>query len=120
MALHAIKAGEGDVFISAGVETVSRFARGSSDAWPDTHNPLFAEAEERTARRPERRSRSGTTRGEDGLLPDVYIAMGQTAENLALRQGRQLARRWTTSGCGRRTWPSRRSRTDSGPARSRR
>src|SRR5690349_19633534 len=49
MALHAIKAGEGDVFISAGVETVSRFAKGSSDSWPDTHNPLFAQAEARTA-----------------------------------------------------------------------
>src|ERR1041384_6927696 len=48
MALHAIKAGEGDVFISAGVETVSSFARGNSDGWPGTHNPLFAEAEART------------------------------------------------------------------------
>ena len=34
MAFHAIKAGEGDVFISAGVEMVSRFARGSSDGLP--------------------------------------------------------------------------------------
>src|SRR5882757_8897960 len=41
MAMHAIRAGEGDVFISAGVETVSRFVKGSSDSWPDTHNPLF-------------------------------------------------------------------------------
>src|SRR5690606_39318471 len=49
MALHAIKAGEGDVFISAGVETVSRFAKGNSDSLPDTRNPLFAEAEARTA-----------------------------------------------------------------------
>src|SRR5207249_10459818 len=48
MAMHAIKAGEGDVFISAGVETVSRFVKGSSDSWPDTHNPLFADAESRT------------------------------------------------------------------------
>ena len=49
MAFHAIKAGEGDVFISAGVETVSRFAKGTSDSWPDTHNPPFADAEARTA-----------------------------------------------------------------------
>ena len=42
MAMHAIRAGEGDVFISAGVETVSRFAKGSADGCPDTHNPLFA------------------------------------------------------------------------------
>ena len=31
MAAHAIKAGEGDVFIAAGVETVSRYAAGASD-----------------------------------------------------------------------------------------
>src|SRR5216117_2473074 len=34
MAFHAIKAGEGDVFISAGVECVSRYARGNSDVLP--------------------------------------------------------------------------------------
>src|SRR5947199_9946607 len=45
MAFHAIRAGEGDVFISAGVECVSRFSQGSSDSWPDTHNPVFAAAE---------------------------------------------------------------------------
>jgi acetyl-CoA C-acetyltransferase len=61
MAFHAIKAGEGDVFISAGVECVSRFVNGSSDSWPDTH--------------------------EDGALPDIYIAMGQTAENVAETRG---------------------------------
>src|SRR5215510_4954099 len=46
MAMHAIRAGEGDVFVSAGVETVSRFAKGNSDSWPDTHNPIFADAED--------------------------------------------------------------------------
>ncbi|EUA50547.1 thiolase, N-terminal domain protein [Mycobacterium xenopi 3993] len=49
MAFHAIKAGEGDAFISAGVETVSRFGKGTSDSWPDTKNPIFAEAQQRTA-----------------------------------------------------------------------
>ena len=49
MAMHAIRAGEGDVFISAGVETVSRFAKGSSDSLPDTRNPLFADAQARSA-----------------------------------------------------------------------
>src|SRR5580658_4792642 len=44
MAFHAIKAGEGDVFVAAGVETVSRFVKGSSDGMPDTQNPLFADA----------------------------------------------------------------------------
>lgn len=83
MALHAIKAGEGDVFISAGVETVSRFSKGSSDSWPDTHNPLFADAEARTKATAEQGADSWTDPRETGQLPDVYIAMGQTAENLA-------------------------------------
>ncbi|ANZ36358.1 acetyl-CoA acetyltransferase [Lentzea guizhouensis] len=87
MALHAIKAGEGDVFISAGVETVSRFAKGSSDSWPDTHNPLFADAEARTASV----AASGASTWDDprvsGALPDIYVPMGQTAENLALLKG---------------------------------
>ena len=48
MAFHAIKAGEGDVFVSAGVETVSRYAKGTSDHWPDTQNPLFGDAMART------------------------------------------------------------------------
>ncbi|OXM53588.1 acetyl-CoA C-acetyltransferase [Amycolatopsis alba] len=83
MALHAIKAGEGDVFISAGVETVSRFANGSSDSWPNTHNPLFADAEARTAQVAAEGADSWSDPRENGVLPDVYIAMGQTAENLA-------------------------------------
>ncbi|MFJ4435324.1 acetyl-CoA C-acetyltransferase [Streptomyces sp. NPDC088923] len=87
MALHAIKAGEGDVFISAGVETVSRFAKGNSDSLPDTRNPLFAEAEARTAAVAESGASEWHDPREDGLLPDAYIAMGQTAENLALLKG---------------------------------
>jgi len=88
MAFHAIKAGEGDVFISAGVECVSRFTKGNSDSLPDTKNPLFGEAEERTE------SVAGSAppyswsdpRSSD-TLPDIYIAMGQTAENLAALRG---------------------------------
>ncbi|MGH3861406.1 acetyl-CoA C-acetyltransferase [Actinokineospora sp.] len=83
MALHAIKAGEGDVFISAGVETVSRFAKGSSDSWPDTHNPLFADAETRTGTTAAEGADAWTDPRENDKLPDIYIAMGQTAENLA-------------------------------------
>jgi acetyl-CoA C-acetyltransferase len=67
MAYHAIKAGEGDVFLSVGVECVSRFGNGSSDV-PDARNPRL---------RP----------GSAEELPDVYIAMGQTAENVADREG---------------------------------
>ncbi len=90
MAFHAIKAGEGEVFISAGVETVSRFAKGTSDHWPDTKNPLFAEAEQRTVEQAKGGSDWHDPR-EDGLLPDAYIAMGQTAENVAKMRG--LSRR---------------------------
>src|SRR6202040_618704 len=49
MAFHAVKAGEGDAYISAGVECVSRFVKGNSDSLPDTKNPLFDEAAQRTA-----------------------------------------------------------------------
>jgi acetyl-CoA C-acetyltransferase len=87
MALHAIKAGEGDVFVSAGVEMVSRFTKGNSDSLPDTHNPLFAEAEARTAAVAEQEGAAWHDPREDGLLPDPYIAMGQTAENLARWKG---------------------------------
>ncbi|MFH9423793.1 acetyl-CoA C-acetyltransferase [Streptomyces sp. NPDC017529] len=87
MALHAIKAGEGDVFVSAGVETVSRSVKGSSDGMPETHNPLFADAEARTAARAEQEGAGWHDPREDGLLPDPYIAMGQTAENLARAKG---------------------------------
>ena len=91
MAFHAIKAGEGDVFVSAGVETVSRYARGSSDGLPSEaqalvggswHNPRYAEAEERTGRAAQGGSTWHDPRADD-RLPDIYITMGQTAENLA-------------------------------------
>lgn len=86
MAFHAIKAGEGHAFISAGVETVSRFAKGNADGWPDTKNPLFAEAQERSNQAAAGGDEWHDPR-EDGSLPDVYIAMGQTAENVALHTG---------------------------------
>ncbi|WP_433333733.1 acetyl-CoA C-acetyltransferase [Spirillospora sp. CA-294931] len=87
MALHAIKAGEADVIVSAGVETVSRFAKGSSDGLPDTQNPLFADAQARTTAREAEGSEVWKDPREDGALPDIYIAMGQTAENVAQIRG---------------------------------
>jgi acetyl-CoA C-acetyltransferase len=87
MAFHAIKAGEGDVFISAGVECVSRYAKGSSDSWPDTHNPKFADALARSAERSGADAPAWHDPRADGDLPDVYLAMGQTAENLAQLRG---------------------------------
>src|SRR6201995_5899608 len=95
MAFHAIKAGEGDIFVSAGVETVSRFARGSSDGLPSAaqalvgggwQNPYFADAEARTVAFAEGGHTWHAPR-LDGGVPDIYIAMGQTAENLAQIKG---------------------------------
>src|SRR3712207_1719015 len=86
MAFHAIKAGESDVVISAGVETVSRYVKGTSDHLPDTLNPKFAEAKART----DEHAQGGVDwhdPREDGSLPDVYMAMGQTAENVARLRG---------------------------------
>ena len=86
MAFHAIKAGEGDVFISAGVETVSRFVHGSSDM-PNAQNPDFADAMVRSEKRAQGGAEMWQDPRGDGQLPDVYIAMGQTAENVAQLRG---------------------------------
>jgi acetyl-CoA C-acetyltransferase len=86
MAFHAIRAGEGDAFVSAGVESVSRFANGTSDGPRGTRNPVFAPARARAAATAESGSPWRDPR-EDGELPDVYIAMGETAENVADLRG---------------------------------
>ena len=78
MAAHAIKAGEGDVFLAAGVETVSRFINGMADDGPA--NPKFDDARARTL------ARSAGDQGDwtpPVGLPDVYMGMGDTAENVA-------------------------------------
>ena len=80
MAGHAIKAGEGDVFVAGGVETVSRFLKGMSGGLPGTHNPMFTDAEARSTAHGE--GGDGPWKPNDGF-PDVYLAMGQTAENVA-------------------------------------
>jgi len=89
MALHAIKAGEGEVFISAGIEMVSRFLVGNSDmiGGQKLTNPIYDEAQARTAKVAENGADGWVDPRVDGQLPDVYIAMGQTAENLALLRG---------------------------------
>ncbi len=84
MAAHAIRAGEGDVFVAAGVEAVSRFGKGMADRLPDTQNPRFSEAMDRTASR----AAGGMKPWEPPAgLPDIYIAMGQTAENVRELEG---------------------------------
>src|SRR6266508_1719586 len=100
MAFHAIRAGEGEAFVSAGVECVSRYVKGNADTPPPQPgadprdklgnpwvNPSFAEAQQRTGRRAQGGEDSWHDPREDGTLPDVYIAMGQTAENVAELRG---------------------------------
>jgi acetyl-CoA C-acetyltransferase len=87
MAFHAIKAGEGDAFISAGVEMVSRYIKGNSDSLPETTNPAFTDAQARSAKLAEGGAGAWQDPRQGGDVPDVYIAMGQTAENVAQRDG---------------------------------
>ena len=88
MAFHAIKAGEGHAFVSAGVDCVSRYRGfGSAGVDPvDTHNPIFAAAARRSMAAAASNEKWHDPRA-DGLLPDIYIAMGQTAENVAILRG---------------------------------
>ncbi|GAA2114997.1 acetyl-CoA C-acetyltransferase [Nocardioides bigeumensis] len=86
MAFHAIKAGEADVIVSAGVETVSRYDRGTSEAGAN-RNDVFAEAIARSESASAGGAGTWHDPREDGALPDVYIAMGQTAENVATLRG---------------------------------
>jgi acetyl-CoA C-acetyltransferase len=80
MAMHAIRAGEGHAFISAGVEMVSRYGNGTSDAPEAARNPRFADAIARTMATAQE---GGATYVAPEGLPDVYIPMGLTAENVA-------------------------------------
>lgn len=97
MAFHAIKAGEGDIFVSAGVECVSQYIdwAGAGGAKEDAQNPRFAEAKARTARTAETNETWSDPR-VDAQLPDIYISMGQTAENVATAFGvtRQRQDEW--------------------------
>jgi acetyl-CoA C-acetyltransferase len=88
MAFHAIKSGEGDIFVSAGVECVSRYKNfGSAGVGdPSSFNPVFTDAVQRTEKYAETNDTWHDPR-EDGQIPDVYIAMGQTAENVATLRG---------------------------------
>jgi len=100
MAMHAIRAGEGDVYVAAGVEAVSRGRRGHSDSPPVDEgadprdrsrnpwtNPLFADAQARSKARAQAGAPAWTDPRDRGELPDVYLAMGQTAENVATLRG---------------------------------
>ncbi len=85
MAFHAIKAGEGDVSSPPVSRRCPASSRAAPTASPDSHNPLYADAEARTIKASQSPApATGTTRARTAPLPDVYIAMGQTAENVAL------------------------------------
>lgn len=87
MAHHAIQAEEGEVFLVGGVESLSFLREGSPDDMPGSRNPLFADAEARTAQRTSAGSPTWSDPRLEGRYPDVYIGMGQTAENVAQAYG---------------------------------
>jgi acetyl-CoA C-acetyltransferase len=66
MAFHAIKTGEGDTYVAAGVESLSR--TGGRGFTRDDMNPRFV-------------------KGNEGFINEVYIPMGMTAENVAAKYG---------------------------------
>src|SRR5262245_60168086 len=83
MAAHAIRAGEGDAFVAAGIECVSRYGSGASDT-PGSLNPEFNDARDRS----QTRSMGGQPPWTPPTgVPDIYIAMGQTAENVRELEG---------------------------------
>jgi acetyl-CoA C-acetyltransferase len=88
MAYHAIKAGEGDIFLSGGVECVSQYTSwaGAGGSTGDDQNPAFKAAQERSEAIA-RSNETWTDPREQGLVPDVYLSMGQTAENVATLKG---------------------------------
>ncbi len=97
MAFHAIKAGEGDVFLSGGVECVSQYGKfaGAGGSDPTDQNPLFHPAIARSEEMAKTNS-VWTDPREIGMIPDVYLPMGQTAENVATTRGisRQRQDEW--------------------------
>ncbi|GAB2691405.1 acetyl-CoA C-acetyltransferase [Thalassiella azotivora] len=104
MAFHAIKAGEGEAFVSAGVEMVSRYKNfaGAGQGTDDWLNPVFGDAQARSAELA-RTNETWTDPRQQGNLPDVYLAMGQTAENVATFKGvsRQAQDEWAVESQNR-------------------
>jgi len=87
MAMHAIQSGEGDVFLSVGVESVSHYVKGKADGMPDTRHPSYDKAQVRTVARAAGGAPIWSDPRADGELPDIYISMGETAENVAQLRG---------------------------------
>ena len=87
MAFHAIRAGEGDAFVAAGVEAVSRFGKGNAGRLSPTPRTPRSPQRSSGPRGCRRATCPGPTRGAAGELPDMYLAMGETAENVAELEG---------------------------------
>ncbi|GAA2737102.1 acetyl-CoA C-acetyltransferase [Pedococcus aerophilus] len=104
MAYHAIKAGEGDIFLSGGVECVSQYTNwaGAGGSAGDDQNPAFTPAKERSEAIA-KSNETWTDPREQGLVPDVYLSMGQTAENVATLKGisRERQDEWGVSSQNR-------------------
>ncbi|GAB3040814.1 acetyl-CoA C-acetyltransferase [Sediminivirga luteola] len=86
-AAHSILAGEARFVVSAGVESCTSYKKGEADSIPDTMNPAFDEAQTRTSQMERISATAWSDPRADGRLPDIYIAMGQTAENVANLHG---------------------------------
>ena len=112
MAAHAIRAGEGDVFVAAGVETVSRYMHGAADVGP--HNPLFA-----AGRGPHRGPHPGRRRAVDaarGSLPRRLHRHGPDGRERRRVQGRHPrgAGRVRRASPSTGPWPPRRPDSSTG------
>ena len=96
MAFHAIRAGEGDAFVAAGVESITQ-VNGYPKDHEELHPRLMGRVEDPSGRpaaqtdarpkpaRPEGGTASGAAVGDDAPIANVYIPMGMTAENVAER-----------------------------------
>jgi Acetyl-CoA acetyltransferase len=116
MAFHAIKAGEGDVYISAGVECVSRLAKGSSDSWPDTHNQAFPTPGCALSGSRPARPGHGVIPARTGWCPTSTWRWARPRRTWPSCAASPASSR-TSSACARRTWPRRPSPTASGSVR---
>ena len=117
MAAHAIRAGEGDCFIAAGVETTSRFFAGSLRRSPWHAQPAYSPSPRRTP--PSGAEGGAPPWAPSQGLPDIYIAMGQTAENVAEYENVSREEMDEFAALSQ-TGPSRARRTGSSSGRSRR
>ena len=117
MAFHAIKAGEGNAFISAGVETVSRFGHGQRGRLARTARTRCSPTAQERPTRPLRAPRNGTTRARTACCPTSTSRWARPPRTSRCSPA-SAARTRTTGACAARTAPRRPSRAASSSARS--